>query len=226
MLYLYAVLDPRPGDRWRGGTVTGACGEPVTFVGERPLVVAAGRVEGAPPLSPATLRAQDEVVQRLARRSAAILPVRFGTLIEGEPAVREILSARGAGLLHALRSVAGCAQMTVRVYGPPLPAVRRPAAAPGGMGAAYLAARAAARRPAMDTILVPLRGRIGGLVRAERVERHDRAPLVATVHHLVWRREVDAYRRLLVGVEEEVRPWRLTINGPWAPYAFAPEAVA
>ena len=62
-------------------------------------------------------------------------------------------------------------------------------------------------------------------MRAERVERHDAPPLVASVYHLVHGTDAAAYDAAfeagLIGLDV-----RVTRTGPWAPYAFAPEPIA
>jgi hypothetical protein len=63
------------------------------------------------------------------------------------------------------------------------------------------------------------------LVRGERRERHERPPLLASVYHLVPRDGVDAYRTAVASAAEEAGV-RVTISGPWPPYAFAPDELA
>jgi hypothetical protein len=65
--------------------------------------------------------------------------------------------------------------------------------------------------------LTPVREAVAGFIRDERVERRGG---IATVHHLIPRASAERYRialeraAALAGV-------RLTLSGPWAPYAFA-----
>jgi hypothetical protein len=240
MLYLYAVLDEGARSRGRrdagGGTADrpgaglGLLGEPLVFVAEAGVLAVAGAVTRAPDVSADALRAHDEVVRRLARMSRAILPVRFGTVLEDEPALRRALGAQRPALREALRAVAGCSQMTVRLFGPVPRAAAAPAdvAAPAAQsGTAFLLARARARRSeGLPDVVARLRARLEPFVQGERVERHGRAPLVASVHHLVPTRQIAAYRLAVQGAADDLRPWRLAVSGPWAPYAFAPEAVA
>jgi len=242
MLYLYAVLEagPRAAGRAGGGRARavggdGMDGEPLALVREGAVLAVAGVVDRAPGASTAALRGHDEVVRRLAESARAILPARFGTVLEDESALRRTLALRQVDLRDALRAVAGCAQMTLRVFGPPVgagvaasPALRaaRPPAAPA-TGTGYLLARAHARhREGAPDVVARLHALLEPFVHGERTERHARPPLVASVHHLVLRHQVAAYRRALAGAADDLRPWRLTATGPWAPYAFAPEAVA
>jgi hypothetical protein len=58
-------------------------------------------------------------------------------------------------------------------------------------------------------------------VRASRMERHDRPPLVASVYHLVPRKEARAYRSALTRAARQVSRVQVKVSGPWPPYAFA-----
>jgi hypothetical protein len=170
-----------------------------------------------------------------------VVPARFGTLVEAS-ALRALLVSRRAELRAALGQVRGCAQMTLRVWGDPhvggpdrapdSPRRSRPpgkAGGPldcgrrGGPGTRYLLERGRGR--AVGEI-APLRPALRDLVRGERVERHDRPPLLATVYHLVPLRLADTYRAAVAAAGDALRPGRVTVSGPWPAYAFAPEWLA
>ena len=74
--------------------------------------------------------------------------------------------------------------------------------------------------------IAPLRSALAPLVLAERAERHDRPPLLASVYHLVPRGRSRAYRRAVATARARLGAVRLSVTGPWPPYAFAPEAAA
>ena len=183
-VYLYAILGAQP-----ASCGNGVCAEPLRLVVSGDLVAVVGDVPDTPELTAMTLRAQDGVLRRLAAAVDAVLPARFGTLLADDAAVTEALARRRGPLAQALGRVAGCEQMTVRVWGDG--AATAPAAESatgGGPGTRYLAQRRQAQEQAQRVPeLEPLRRRLGELVRAERVERHDRPPLLATVQHLVPR---------------------------------------
>jgi hypothetical protein len=54
--------------------------------------------------------------------------------------------------------------------------------------------------------------------------RHDRPPLLATVQHLVPRGESATYLAEVEAAGPRLAPWRVTVTGPWLPYAFAEAA--
>jgi len=220
-VYVYALL----GDAPAPDAGAGLCEEPLRVVRVGDLLVAVGEMAEPPAVSEATLRAHDAVVRRLADAVDAILPVRFGSLLS-ESSLADVLRARARELSEALALVAGREQMTLRVLGDAPASVARAADAPGdaGPGARYLAARRAEWRRAREAPeLAPLRPLLDGLVRAERVTRHDAPPLLASVYHLIDRGAAAAYRAAVEG--SGPCDVRVVATGPWPPYAFAPEAL-
>jgi hypothetical protein len=220
-VYLYALLSAEPSCE----TGSGLCAEPLRTVMLGGLVALVGDVTRVPPPSAVTLRAQDAVLRRLAAGLDAILPVRFGTLLADDAALTEALQARRPQLTRALSRVAGCEQMTVRVWGEAPEAAPAAPAGGGGPGTQYLAGRREAHARARRVPeLAPLRARLGDLVREERAERHDRPPLLATVQHLILRGTGPRYVETIHAVRDGLRPWRVSVTGPWLPYAFSEDA--
>src|SRR5262249_21921075 len=153
------------------------------------MVAAAGRIARAPSLVPEALRSHDAVVRRLAGVADALLPARFGAVARDETELCERLARASESLRDALARVSGREQMILRVFVDGAGAPSTPSmAAPGpeeGPGTRYLAERARAQREASQAReLAPLRPVFDRFVAAERVERHDTPPLVASVYHL------------------------------------------
>jgi hypothetical protein len=92
-----------------------------------------------PPAEFGPLQRHQEVVARLAARVPAILPVRFGTLLDDE-AIEEALAERGPEIAEALDAVRNRVQFTWRRRPPSRSALRRPGPDP----------RFALRRPGPD----------------------------------------------------------------------------
>jgi Gas vesicle synthesis protein GvpL/GvpF len=220
-VYLYAVLSAAPSCE----TGSGLCAEPLRIVTLDGMVALVGDVTQAPPPSAVTLRAQDAVLRRLAGALDAILPVRFGTLLTDDVALSEALASRRPQLARALSRVAGCEQMTLRLWGEAPTTPRPTGPATGGPGTRYLAGRREAQlRAGQVPELAPLRAGLGDLVREERAERHDRPPLLATVQHLVPRGAGPRYVETVQAARDGLRPWRVSVTGPWLPYAFGEDA--
>lgn len=224
-LYLYAVLREEPA----GALGRGLGGEPLRLVRCGRLMAVAGPVDKAPAIDATSLRSHDLTVRRLAGLVNAVLPVRFCTLVDDETALAELLAPRSAELGEALELVAGREQMTLRLYGErPLGAgtAAEPAAPDGGPGTRYLAERLRqARRLQAAPEVAALRRALGALVAAERVERHDAPPLLASLYHLVERGTSAPYLAALDRARTELGSVVARSSGPWPPYAFAPGAV-
>jgi hypothetical protein len=245
VLYLYGLLLERP-----AGSFRGLRGEPVRFIPALGLQAAAGEMEEVPPVEPEELRAHEAAVRRIWEAAAGLLPVRFGGALKEAGDLEPLLSPRLEALREALALVRGREQMTLRVFGEPeverlkeawleecaaSPAPKEPAAAEAsgadagraerpGPGTRYLLDRRAAlehlgKVPEAE----PLRKAIGPLVAAERVERHRKGPLIATIHHLVERGAGAAYAEAVARENSTAASARFRVSGPWPPYAFAPE---
>ena len=73
--------------------------------------------------------------------------------------------------------------------------------------------------------------RANGLVRgAKALKRRGLlagvAGLVGTAYHLIERARLGAYRAGVRRAQGALHPFRVHVTGPWAPYAFAPQAVS
>lgn len=201
-LYLYAMIDEEPD----------LAGEPLRLLRCGDLRIVAGETE--PALTPESLAVQDALVRRLSERVTALLPIRFGEKVRDEEELRKLLEPRAADLRAALDKVRGCGQMTLRAFGDPAP--QPDPVDEGGPGTRYLEAR---RREIERAHSLPeiqsLLERLKPWVRAERIERKEQGKLLGTVYHLVRREDVPAY-------QEAAKDDRVTVTGPFPPYAFAP----
>lgn len=215
-LYLYALLGERP----RRPPGRGLAGERLRVLGAGPCLVVAGALPRPPRLTAPALRGHDATVRRLTRLADAVLPVRFGTLLADQRALIEALAPRGEALARALALVAGREQMTLRLYDGP--GAARAGGPPRGVGpgARYLSQRLGASRL---PDLAPLHRALARYVRAERVERHDRPPLLASLHHLVERGASTPYLAAVAACAGQLG-LRVHPTGPWPAYAFAEAA--
>jgi hypothetical protein len=186
------------------------------------------------PLTARALRAHDAVVRRVARVAPAILPARFGTIVESESSVVGLIERWSADLCEALALVEGREQMTLRLFAAAGTTVESAASgAPGRTGGddvadaehpgtSYLVRRAHEQAAPAAPELERLRDVLGPLVTAERIVRHDQGPLILTAFHLIPRGGAAAYRRLLRRYAAEPGS-RVVASGPWPPYGFVPE---
>lgn len=168
------------------------------------------------PATPEALREQHALVDALAGRTAALLPVRFGSLLD-EDALRGVLERREREISAALDHVRGRRQMTVRAYGQ-----RRDQAVaePARTGTEFLESRRR-RRTAVPAGVAALRQHLGDLVAAERVEL-GQGPLLFTVYHLVPTERIELYSERASNLQSIFSPDRVKVTGPFPPFAFTP----
>jgi hypothetical protein len=154
-----------------------------------------------------------------------VLPMRFGSLLPDEEAVRAHLDERRAAYLRSLTRIAGCVELGVRarLSLPHPPTATEDTVAPvSRSGADYLKARQ--RRYSAENRLrdqctaleQALLSKVAPLCREHRVEL---SPPRCSLYFLVPRGQVSAFRAALspppdVGTSEP------TLSGPWPPFNF------
>jgi Gas vesicle synthesis protein GvpL/GvpF len=211
----------------------GLAEEPLRLVGGGTVRAIAGEPPQPPRPDPGSLRAHDAVVRRLAGAAPALLPARFGQRLPDEASLIGWLAVHARELSAALDRVAGCVQMTLRIFsGPAGPEAMQtgepPPAAPGGPGASYLEQRRRELRWISSLPeIAPLRDALRPLLRHERIERAPASGrLHATAYDLIAAGAVREYSRIVHECSPRLAGWRIKASGPWPPYAFAPKAVA
>lgn len=219
--YVFALVDQRPRGRAGTGLGGGLSAQPIP--GGFAIVE---RRADLPPVEFGTLKTHDAVVARLAGTVPAILPVRFGTLLEPEE-LDETLAERDEEIGEAFDLVRGRVQFTWRRASRRGSALARPMRAAArrerrrtGEGAAYLRRVARLARPVPPAAFRAARENVGSLVVAERFEPEN-ATLRESLYHLVDRRRAERYRVLAGAVVATTSVLRVT--GPFPPFAFVPE---
>ena len=168
----------------------------------------------------------------------AILPVRFGTLLERD-ALDDVLADRDDEIAGAFALVRGRVQFTWRKRGPVSPkrggaAAREGGREEGGAGRAapdtfstlrasgtdYLRHAARAAKPAPPAAWRALRSKLAPLFAAERYQPSS-ASVPESLYHLVDRTSSARYATIAAGLTHATPA--LTMSGPWPPFAFAPE---
>jgi|HubBroStandDraft_3_1064219.scaffolds.fasta_scaffold13014_4 hypothetical protein len=112
-LYVYALLGG-PGD----GVLpeAGLQGEPLRLLDWGGVLAAAGELAAPPAPTREALAAHDAAVRRLVAHAPALLPARFGQWAADPAELAAAVVARRTELAAALDLVAGCAQMTLRLF--------------------------------------------------------------------------------------------------------------
>lgn len=173
------------------------------------------RRTASPPAEDAELRVQHALVVAIAERAPAVLPARFGSLIEKRQ-LTALLAQHELEIRDALQQVRNRVQMTVRVLG--AAPLRPPAAARMALsGRDYLERARRAASPPLPRPALRILSAVQPYVVTER-----RAPgagrLLATIYHLVERTHVTPYTK----AAGRRRPG-VILTGPWPPFAFSPQ---
>jgi hypothetical protein len=226
ILCVYALVgSPGPVQK-----VTGIAGERLRAIPFDGVVAIVGEVRRRPAVSTRNLQRYAAIIESIAARVPAMLPVRFGTTFGDVSELELALRSRAASTRQRLRAVRRRAQMTIRlVRSDPgddpvrglTPVTARKGVRPRNkatQGTQYLQERLAILRTAREVPeLAPIRPAIRRFVRDERVERRSG---VATVHHLIPRATAERYRAAVERAAGQSGV-RLSVSGPFAPYAFA-----
>ena len=211
--YVFALIDALPAGS-PGAGLSGA----LSFRQLAGAFVVVERRADVPPIAFGTLTTHQGVVARLAKRVPAILPVRFGTLLE--PAeLEEAVEERGDEIAEAFDLVRHRVQFTWRAVGKTrrrIPVSR----ATELTGTQFLRKAARAANPPAPAAFRPLRARLAALAVRQRYQPGTDT-LPGAVYHLVGRADVSKYTAAAaaLGTTSPV----LAISGPFPPFAFAPE---
>lgn len=232
-LYVYALVDEKlPRRSIRGHRI-----EPIS-AGD--IYAMAERRVSPLEISEQGLIEQHAIVVSLARQASAILPARFGSLLD-EDELETIVSLRRQQLHDAFELVRGCEQMTVRLLGGHGQhglhgghgqhgqhggsrdrAVASPASDGGTPGRSYLQRRRAEAGYPLPDAVPRVSAALRSIVRAEKAEPGQGA-VRAVMYHLIRKGRRRAYLRAIDALVEDVAPMTLKVTGPWPPFAFAPE---
>lgn len=165
------------------------------------------------------IRAHDHALQSVVNHGATAAAGRFGQIFPTDEEARRYVIQHGERIARVLDEYDGCVEMRLLLAGAPepTPPVPEPPAASAeevGPGRAYLE-RVRAIHSGTDRLA--LRGALGPMVRAERVEELPKERGVAFAH-LIERRSEAEYRDAIAALPALADG---TLVGPLALYTFA-----
>jgi len=214
--YVFALVDAPPDGRLGRGL-----GGPLRA---RPSAGAYAIVErraDVPPAELGSLRAHQAVVSRLARAVPAILPVRFGTLLDDDT-LDETLAERDKDVADALALVRHRVQFTWRRGAPSTigKSSKVPHAVTEVSGTAYLRRAATAAHAAPPPTFRLMRGRLHAFVVREKFQAAAHG-MPDTLYQLIEKTAIERYRAMADALT--LTSPALSVSGPWPPFAFAAE---
>ena len=212
--YVFALVDAPPSGA-AGSGLSGA-------LSLRRLAGAFAVVErraDVPPVGFGTLKKHQGVVSHLAKRVPAILPVRFGTLLEAAD-LDEAVAERDEEIAEAFDLVRHRVQFTWRPTGKSRRTDRGTSRAAAASGTQYLRRAARAANPPPPAVFRALRATLAPLAVRQRYQAGtDTMP--DAVYHLVGRADARRYAAQAAALEQTTP--QLAVTGPFPPFAFAPE---
>jgi len=218
-LYVYAVTDSFPGT-----APTGLHGAPLRAIECGPVLAVVSEHAVAPDPGEGLLWEHERVVEEL-MEAATILPMRFGTTVEGPEALIAMLEPRRQELSALLERVRGAVELSVRAE---LPSVTEPVdlepppPGPSGPGTAYLLERAGRRRrgeEAAELIHRPL----AALARRSMRRPSGGDPRAFKAAYLVDEGTVEAFGVRVDRLNATLGDIKVSCTGPWPPYSFVKE---
>ena len=195
----------------------GLDGEPLRAVVEGPLAaVVSDHLGGSLEPTAAALSAYEQTVRRLMERGA-VLPTQFGSVVEDETAVVELLRRRRKDLAARLQRVRGAVEIGLRASwrdGARMPSDARPQS-----GTSYLRDRLELRQSARQ--VANELDSLGALARSSRRAIAPRPDLPVLDAYLVDSGRVSEFVALVEQLDDRLDEVELVCTGPWPPYSFA-----
>ena len=190
----------------------------IEFIEINGIHAAVERIAGRPAISEAALRAQHEIVMEIARAVDAIIPARFGAVVE-RPELDALVSSRLGPLREALDLVSGRVQMTVRAF-EETAGMASASGVPANRtsGTEYLEQRRREAAAPLEEEAAEISRVVRPFVREERAQA-GQSRIRWTLYHLVDRGVVAEYERAVTPFTSR----SVSVSGPWAPFAFVPD---
>jgi hypothetical protein len=219
VLYVYAVTD-----EFSDPAVTGLNGAPLRAVECGPLLAVVSEHAVAPEPDEDLLWVHEQVVEGLMEGST-ILPMRFGSTVEGREELIAMLEKRREEFVGSLERVRGAIELSVRAQ---LSSAAEPAepeprpVRPTGPGTAYLFERARRHRRSeavVDLIHQPL----AVLARRSVVQPGRGNPTEFKAAYLVDVAAVAPFGERVGKLNNTLGDISVTCTGPWPPYSFVSE---
>jgi gas vesicle protein GvpL/GvpF len=195
----------------------GLDGQSLRQVVEGPLAAVVSDLPEGPPEATAGAVTDYERTVRGLMDGGAVLPAQFGSVLDDEGAVRELLRRRRKDLLTRLHRVRGAVEIGLRAswrHGVRVLSDLRPQS-----GTSYLRDRLELRQSARQVAseLDPL----GALARSSRRAIIPRPDLPVLDAYLVDQRRVSEFVALVEQLDDRLDEVELVCTGPWPPYSFA-----
>ena len=218
VLYVYAVVDSFP-----GSVVAGLHAAPLRAIECGSVQVIVSEHAVAPEPDEDLLWVYEQVVEGL-MEDATVLPMRFGSTVEGPEALVAVLERRQEEFVAALERVRGAVELSVRAE---LPSVAEAVDAEprlmqhAGPGTSYLLERARDQRRSEDAVELIHRPLTALAKRSKRKTSGD--PNAFKAAYLVEEEAVESFGQRVERLNVTLGDVKVSCTGPWPPYSFVAE---
>ena len=212
----YAICDGAPVNPPRR---SGLEGQPLETVTDGGLTALFTAHRTPPAASLESLEVHEQVVGE-AMREAAVLPVRFGSMLESPADLRELLRARRGALTDALDGVRGCVEMRLLILDSE--PRDRPAAT---SGTEYLRLRGECRRRFRE-LSEQCAERFDDLALESRFRPSRARSVTLTAAFLLPEENVETFADRVAQLDGHLGGAELASTGPWPPYSFVGDVCA
>lgn len=217
------------------GTGQGVLAGPISIVSSDDLSVVVSSLENPDMSFDVTDLMVFKDVIELFHRQCAVIPLRFGTVMDRREEIKSLLRTKGEHYRRLLREIAGCVEMGIRIIidAPEncREAFTHPSDAPFQPGKSYLLRRKSSYFDELslaencETISNTVAGSFKGLYSKFRFDvptmgRPDtRRGVLLSLYFLVPRELVERFREAFGKVSAQGSA-RMMLSGPWPPYNF------
>lgn len=221
MIYVYAVVEPSGAPLPVRGGLDGATLEEVRAGG---VAAVFSRCDAPPPPDADVLWRHEQVVEALLT-DRALLPLRFGTTLADEEALRGLLAERSAEWRRALDRVRGRVELSVRVAGEPGEPGEPLDAARGESGTDFMRRRLRARDE-RERLAAAIHAPLASLAERSAKSSAPSAGSALAGSYLVPRADVERFADEVRRLQSRHPALAVTCTGPWPPYSFVAEDAA
>lgn len=216
-LYVYAIAD-----REAPEAATGLHGSRLRSLRCGPLVAVVSEHRVLPEAAETELWAHESVVEQLMQTST-ILPMRFGTTVEGATVLLALVKERQEEFEAGLERVRGAVELSVRAQLPDAPEPAPVAASEPGdaehPGTTYLLDRARKVRHG-EELVEAIHQPLVNLARESAQRRPAGVPAAFRAAYLVDEEKVAAFGEAVGALNKQLREAKISCTGPWPPYNF------
>jgi Gas vesicle synthesis protein GvpL/GvpF len=162
---------------------------------------------------------RQEAVLEALMRDRAVLPLRYGTVLEGVDELLSMMIGRQEEWRRALDRVRGCVELGVRASVRPPPAAVPASSSATESGTEYLRRRGVEHERA-QAVAGAVHAPLAAVASTSDTNLGAGAPPLFAASYLVPDPELDRFKRVLSRLTVDHPELAIVCTGPWPPYSF------